>query len=47
MHQDSELFLNRLEAKSKDVPMTNVVGKWFLYDHGFGIIQSAVIKVWR
>jgi len=36
MHQDGELFLNELEAKSRDVPVMNVVDKWSFYNFSFG-----------
>jgi hypothetical protein len=37
--------LKGLEAKLKDVPVMNVVDKWFLYKFGFGRIQNAVIYI--
>jgi len=35
MHQDADLFLNGLEATSRDVPVMNVIDKWSFYNFSF------------
>jgi len=42
MHQDAELFLNRLEDKSARVPETKVVDNYKSYNFAYWIFLSLV-----
>jgi len=42
MHQDAELFLNRLEDKSARVPETKVVDNYKSYNFSYWIFLSLV-----